>query len=114
MSHCPGSSLEDWITDWHRLVDADKKHGSGWRWLYTGQLILTAEQFAELVKIYEPFRAGVEERLQEYNEEENGSWRDYAGYAFDFIPEPVMETASVYLKSIESIVPKTQGLAGGN
>lgn len=112
MSHCPGSTLEDWITDWHRLVDADKKHGSGWRWIYTGTLILTADQFAELVRIYGPHRAEIERRLQEYSEEEYGSWRDYAGYAFDFIPGPVCDEADRYVGSIRDSVPKTPGIAG--
>lgn len=112
MSHCPGSKLEDWITDWHRLVDADNQHGSGIRWLYKGTLVLTAAQFAELVRIYEPHRAEIEHQLEEYSEEENGSWRDYCGYAFDFIPEAVGDEACRYVNALRASVPKTPGLSG--
>lgn len=110
MSHCPGPYLEDWLTDWWRLVDADGQHGTGIRRLYTGQLILTKDQFQELVEIYKPFREEIEARLADYSEEENGSWRDYCGYAFDFIPEDVSKNAEEYLRALRGKVPETEGL----
>lgn len=112
MSHCPGSRLEDWITDWYRLVDEAGEHGTGIRRLYKGQLILSKEQFAEFVRIYEPYREKIEDRLSEYSEEENGSWRDYCGYAFDFIPEEVFEKAQQYRQSLIGSVKETPGIGG--
>jgi hypothetical protein len=110
MSHCPGPDLEDWITDWWRLVDVDGQHGTSIRRLYAGQLILTKEQFQGLVEIYKPVREQIEERLSEYSEEENGSWRDYAGYAFDFIPKDVTDKAEEYLRPLRGKVPETEGI----
>lgn len=112
MSHCPGDRLEDWITDWWRLVDADGAYGSDIRRWYTGQWIFSKEQFQGLVAIYEPIRGEIEWRLQDYSEEENGSWRDYAGYAFDCIPKEIEEKAQAYVDSLKDKVEKTPGLAG--
>lgn len=110
MSHCPGPYLEDWITDWWRLVDAEGLHGSEIRRLYKGQLVLTKEQFEGLVEIYKPFREQIEARLSDFSEEENGSWRDYCGYAFDFISEDISQKAEEYVKSLQGKVPETEGL----
>jgi len=111
MSHCPGSTLEDWLTDAYHLVDAEGLHGSGIRRVYKGQLILTAEQFAGLVAIMEPVRDEIEFRLDEYTEEEYGSWRDY-GIVFDWVFEDredgLEEAAKAYLKGLDT--PVTPGL----
>jgi len=112
MSHCPGSFLEDWLTDWYRLVVQDLDVGSGIRWMYTGQLILTKEQFAELVAIHAPAREMIENKLSEYSEEENGSWRDYCGYAFDSVPKEILDKADAFIAAIRESVPKTKGLLG--
>jgi hypothetical protein len=104
--------LEDWITDWWRLVDADGEHGTGIRRMYVGQLILSKEQFQALVAIYEPVRRDVEWRIEEYSEEENGSWRDYAGYAFDFIPKEIGERAEKYIADLRGAVKETPGWMG--
>lgn len=47
---------------------------------------LTQEQFAKVVAIFEPHRERVEDRLG-YFDEDCQSWRDYAGYSFDFIAD---------------------------
>lgn len=112
MSHCPGLRLEDWITDWHRLVDADGEHGTAIRRFYQGQLILSKEQFAELVRIYEPLREEIERRLEEYSEEDCGSWRDWAYYAFDPIVNDLSKKAEEYLKSLRGKVDETPGIMG--
>ena len=116
MSHCPGPALEDWLTDRWRLVVKDSEHGSGIRWAYTDQMILNKEQFAGLVSIYEPTRELVEDRLLQYlgkDEDEQGSWRDFCGYAFDGIPQEIQAEAKVYIEAIAAKVPRTKGWAGG-
>ena len=110
MSHCPGYRLEDWLTDWCGVVDADGEHGTQVRRAYAGQLILSKEQFGRLIAIFEPYRVLVEEKLWSYSEEENGSWRDYCGYAFDAIPKEEHAKADAYLRELEGIVEKTKGL----
>lgn len=112
MSHCPGLKLEDWITDWWRLVDADGEHGTSIRRMYVGQLILSKEQFQALVAIYEPAREMIEYVLQDYNEEENGSWRDFCGYAFDGIPKEIEDRAEGYVKDLRGKVQETPGWMG--
>lgn len=106
MSHCPGTSLEDWITDWYRVVDDE--HGTLIRRFYEGQYILNKEQFAELVKILEPLRDHVENLLWRYSEEEDGSYRDYCGN-FN-IPDEINDAAWSYIKSLN--VNRTPGIVG--
>jgi hypothetical protein len=100
MSHWPGPKLEDWITDWHRVIDADGEHGTTIRRCYAGQRILDKQQLAELVKMYEPLRERIEELLDDYVEEEHGSWRDYCN-EFDFV-EDVSKLAHDYIASLQA------------
>lgn len=60
---------------------------------------LTAEQFAPVVALFEEHREYVENRLEEFDDE-NQSWRDYAGYSFDSIPEALYDRGVEILKSI--------------
>lgn len=53
---------------------------------------LRTEQFAAIVELFEPYREQIEHSLSRYSEEYQ-SWRDYAGYAFDFVPEELIEQA---------------------
>jgi len=108
MSHCPGFTLEDWLTDWYRLVDEDGLHGTGIRRIYADQLILNKEQFKKLVEIHEPYRERVEYLLEEYDEEINGSWRDYCG-CFE-IPKDIEKQADAYIDELRKLVPKTKGI----
>jgi hypothetical protein len=94
-------------------VDAGGQHGTSIRRIYTGQLILSSEQFQGLVDIYLPFRGLIETVLEGYSEDENGSWRDFCGYAFDGIPEELHDRAEKYVNSLRDQVPKTPGLGGG-
>ena len=110
MSHCPGVTLEDWITDWYRLVDDAGDHGSGIRRCYKGQLILTADQFKTLVDIHEDIREHVERVMGDYDEEDHGSWRDYCG-SFN-VPDEMSEMADDYIKGLRGVVPETPGLLG--
>lgn len=109
MSHCPGYTLEDWITDWYRIVDDVGQHGTGIRRFYSGQLILNSEQFKKLVEIHEPIREYIENLLYNFDEEEQ-SWRDYCSVFT--IPEPIGIAAEQYINSIMDIVEKTKGLKG--
>ncbi len=111
MSHCPGVSLEDWITDWYRVVDKGGEHGSGVRrLLYAGQLILTAEQFKGLVEIHEPIREHVESLMGSYSDEEHGSWRNYCDNFV--VPDELSTRASDYLYFLGADIPKTTGILG--
>ena len=108
MSHWPGSRLEDFVSDQWRVVVSDGSSDS-WRYNYSGQKILSPEQFKNLVALFEPIRDYVERRLDDYSEEESGSWRDYADFAFD-IPKEISEQADKMLASLN--VPETKGLFG--
>ncbi len=111
MSHCPGVYLEDFITDQFSLVDEAGEHGTSIRRIYKGQQILTADQFAELVKILEPHREDVERYLEDYDEEDHGSWRDYSSYAMAHILDaPEFDRAEELLAAMDT--PKTKGLSG--
>ncbi len=104
MSNCPGATLEAflmWIYD--LIVDGD---GSANPSLQIAEAIgtatnhrkqMTAEQFAPIVSLFEPYREKTEWTLVDYNEEDNGSWRDFAGYAFDFIPRQLYEQGSMLI-----------------
>lgn len=48
--------------------------------------VMSRPCFDKLVSYFEQYRQTVEYKLTDFDEE-NQSWRDYAGYAFDFIPE---------------------------
>lgn len=62
---------------------------------------LSAEQFAPIVEMFELYREQIEHSLSRYNEEYQ-SWRDYAGYAFDFIPEDLIEQARAMIAGCEA------------
>lgn len=65
MSHWPGPRLEHFLTDWWRLVHDGDMDEDSIRRCYAGQQILTAEQFAHLVALYEPCRDEIERLLAE-------------------------------------------------
>lgn len=67
MSSIPGYSLEAWI-EWNHSVD----RGS--------------PKFAAVLAIYEPKREWVEDKLMDFDEE-NQSWRAYNSAVFNFDPE---------------------------
>lgn len=50
--------------------------------------ILTAEQFKKVLSFYEPYRVDIEERLQDFDEE-NQSWRSYSEHVESTVPEIV-------------------------
>jgi hypothetical protein len=98
MSSLPGLNLEAFVM-WDRglIVDGDGSTNPSLQLAEamgreTRRTLLTGKQFAMILARYEPYRLEVERRLDDFNEEEQ-SWRDYAGYAFDFLPESVRSDA---------------------
>lgn len=55
----------------------------------TRRITVSQECFDQLMALFEPYAEQIEDRLSDFDEE-NQSWRDYAGYAFDFIPDSVL------------------------
>lgn len=114
MSHCPGTTLEDFVTDWFRVVDAAGEHGDGIRRLYEGQMVLGVVDFALLVAAMEPCREVVERLLSDFDEEEHGSWRDYCWQVIDdSLDKDAVAAAEAILEELKGKVPVTKGLGGG-
>jgi len=108
MSSCPGTDLEDFLMwNFDLIVDGDSSANVSRQIAEALGTIhrrpeITLEQFKPLVEIFEPYRSKIEDRLMDYSEEENGSWRDYGSYAFDFIPPDVFTKALFIIKEILS------------
>lgn len=106
MSSCPGATLErylEWL--WDLIVDGDTGANPSLQiaelmGVDTRRIRITAEQFAPILALYEPYRELIEDKLMDYNEEDNGSWRDYACYAFDSVPESIDDQAEVLRKAL--------------
>lgn len=92
MSSLPGLDLEDYLMwNFDLIVGENDNANPSLRiaeilGVETGRVRITPEQFAPLVHLYEPHRDMVERRLAQFDEDRQ-SWRDYAGYAFDFLDE---------------------------
>lgn len=81
MSQVPGFTLEDYVYwEFGRMIGTVPDQ--------IPHRIIKPDVHSELVEFYEPYRKQVEEILLNYNEEDHGSWRTYAPYAFEFLPEP--------------------------
>jgi hypothetical protein len=109
MSHCPGDTLEDFLTDLFALVVREGTMGDAIRRLYAGQRILSAAQLAELAVIFEPYRGDVERYLEEFDDDEHGSWRDFR----NFVLCPLFD--SDHVKQAEALLdswklPQSRGL----
>lgn len=112
MSSLPGCSLEAFLMwNYNLIVDGD---GSANPSLQIAEAIgtatqrrvpLTNEQFAPLVALYEPYRDQVERRLADFDEE-NQSWRNYAGSNFDFLPASLYDKGRAHLDA--SSLPLSQ------
>lgn len=95
MSSIPGYTLEDFVAwQWNLVVDeAPENNISLGMAEALGNVAprprLTKEQFAPIVAIYEPLRETIERRLDDFDED-NQSWRSYAGYV-DADVTPAME-----------------------
>lgn len=92
MSSIPGYSLEEYLAWCFSITveDLGETNVSVGMAEALGKVLprpaMSKACFAKLVSYFEPHRHEVEDRLMDFDEE-NQSWRDYAGYAFDFIPE---------------------------
>lgn len=98
MSSCPGYTLEAFLCWQYNIIvegrdDANFSLGLA---EHIGnippRLILTETQFQSIINLFEQYREQVEDRLSDFDEDEL-SWRSYAGYAFDFIPEDIYQCA---------------------
>lgn len=65
---------------------------------------VTQERFREIVKLFESSRKYIEDRLRDFDEE-NQSWRDYAGCAFDDIPEILYTEAKKIVSRLKDPAP---------
>lgn len=97
MSTCPGTTLEDYLMwRYNLIVDGDSSANLSLQiaeamGVKTARKRITAAEFAPLVELFEPHRRKIEWRLEDCSEDESGSWRDYAGFAFDFLPGDVIK-----------------------
>lgn len=103
MSSWPGPRLEDfagWTFDFVPLYEGGGESDVNPS-LFLAEAIgrreprprFSAEQVKAIIAPLEPYREEIEDYLNEYSEEEYGSWRDYA-LCFDFIPEGVLGQVS--------------------
>lgn len=93
MSSCPGYALEDYLA-WNFNVVVEGR-GENNPSLDIAEMlgtatrrrdVLTKEDFAPIVKLFEDCRERVECRLQDFDDDRQ-SWRDYAGACFDDLPD---------------------------
>jgi hypothetical protein len=102
MSHCPGYTLEAYLTYAFDLLV--EEHSTAIRAFYAYQKILSPEQFASLVKIFESCREGVESRLDDYmdgGEEDHGSWRDWEDNVHGRVPDEIWKLGREYINSLK-------------
>lgn len=105
MSSCPGLLLENYLMWNYNLIVAGDTSGNAS--LEIAEAIgtakprpeLTHELFAHVVRLYEPWREMIEGKLEDFDEETQ-SWRDYAGAAFQYIPEAIEEQALDYIRQM--------------
>lgn len=93
MSSLPGLTLEAFLMwNFNLIVDGD---GSANPSLQIAEAMGTAararrqiskDEFAPVVALFEPYRIDVENNLADFDDEIQ-SWRDYAGWCFEFIPD---------------------------
>lgn len=93
MSSRPGLTLEAYLAWAYNLVVEDEPENNTSlgiaEFLGTAthrRPVITKEQFAPIVAKFEEYREQVEDKLLDFDED-NQSWRDYAGYNFDFLPD---------------------------
>ena len=84
MSSIPGYSLESYI-GWHFNLVAEDLPEVNWSLKFAetfgtipSRRRMTKDEFAKVVAPFEPYRDSVERWLMDFDDE-NQSWRDYAG-----------------------------------
>lgn len=96
MSSLPGYFLEDFLMwNYDLIVEGDADANTSLKiaealGMITRRRELTKQQFKPVVDLFEKYREDVERKLDDFDEDEQ-SWRDYAGYGFDFIPEEIYD-----------------------
>lgn len=103
MSSLPGYTLEDYVA-WRLDIVVEGHLDPNFSLFMAEALgtiprrpILLQKEFKDILDLYEPFRQQVEYLLHEYDEETQ-SWRDYAGYGFDFIPDEIDKQAYALIR----------------
>ena len=98
MSSLPGLTLEKFLSwQYDVIVDNDATANAS---LHIAEVLgniprrlsITKEEFEPILSLFEPYREYVEDKLFNFDKD-NQSWRMYASYAFDNIPESVYEQA---------------------
>jgi hypothetical protein len=93
MSSLPGYTLEDFIK-WDLNIIVENQSDANFSIKFAECLglidfkrpILTELQFKQIISIFEKYRKNVEQKLDDYDEDEQ-SWRSYAGCNFEFIKD---------------------------
>jgi len=107
MSSIPGLTLESYIMWNHNLVvigylSANTSlHIAEALGINTRRVNLSQAQFNTVLTIYEPYRADVERRLEDFNEETQ-SWRTYAGSCFNDIEDAIGDEVSLTLHNFST------------
>ena len=102
MSSIPGYRLEDYLMWEYNLVVEDEPDANISLAMaevldtITPRTRISQEKFLQLVNIFDSQREYIENMLDGF-EEETMSWRDYAGSAFDHIPESISDLALVWI-----------------
>lgn len=106
MSSCPGTTLEEYLA-WNlniTVVELGETNFSVGLAEALGTIPrrphLTKEQFSQLVEPFEPYRETVENRLLDYDEDQDGSWRMYAEFVGSDIPDHLITTAQSLIKQM--------------
>ena len=91
MSSIPGYTLESFLLwDFNLVVENHEEANFS---LGLAEMLgtiplrprMSQDEFAKIVAAFEPHRERIEELLSDYDHD--NSWRDYAGYAFDWLPK---------------------------
>jgi hypothetical protein len=106
VSNKPGNSLESFVMwNYNLIVDDDDTANESLR---IAEILGTAtrrrpqitnEEFAPILVLFEPYRDRVEDLLNGHDDNE-ASWRDFAGYAFDFIPDEVYTQGAEIIEAL--------------
>lgn len=109
MSSCPGYTMEDFLSWCYNLTVEDQEETNVS--IGIAEMLgnipqrphLSKENFAPIVAKFEEHREQIERYLNDYSEEENGSWRDYAGAVFGFISDELDQWVTDYVKMIVDV-----------
>jgi hypothetical protein len=106
MSSCPGLTLEDFLL-WNYNLTAEFAPEANFSTGIAQALgnirprhCLTQNQLRTLTEGFEHLRKEVENALLVFDDE-GQSWRTYAGYAFDFIPDDIYTAGKIYIDALK-------------